>query len=204
MKLYYATATCSLAPHIALRETGLPFTPVRYDMKTTLLEDGRPLAEVNDKGFVPVLELDDGERLTEVSAVLQFIADRKPEAGLAPPAGTMERYRLQEWLNFIATEIHKQYWPIFHDGSEIEKQKAEAKLAKSFDWVQKRLGEKPFLMGDRYTVADIYLLVTLNWTGAAKIDLKRWPGLAAYRARLRERPAVAAAMEAEGLLKRRA
>jgi glutathione S-transferase len=204
MKLYYGVAACSLAPHIALREAGLPFTAVRLDMKTGMLEDGRPLTEVNDKGFVPVLELDDGQRLTEVSAVLQYIADQKPESGLAPPAGTMARYRLMEWLNFLATEIHKIYWPLFHDGAEIEKQSAKEKLARSFSWVERKLGERPYLMGDAFTVADAYLLVMLNWTRAGGIDLTRWPVLAAYRARLRDRPGVAAAMQAEGLLKRRA
>src|SRR4051812_23127852 len=115
MKLYYAMGTCSLAPHIALREAGLPFTLVRYDMKAATLEGGGSLLAVNEKGFVPVLELDGGQRLTEVSAILQYIADQAPASGLAPPNGTFERYRLQEWLNFIATEIHKAYWPLFHD-----------------------------------------------------------------------------------------
>jgi glutathione S-transferase len=204
MKLYYATATCSLAPHIALREAQLPFTLVRYDMKSTLLEDGRPLTAVNEKAYVPVLELDDGERLTEVPSVLQYIADQRPELGLAPPAGTLARYRLQEWLNFVATEVHKIYWPLFHDGAPVELEKAHAKLARSFDFLQAKLGDRPFLLGERFTVADAYLLVTLNWTRAAQIDLNRWPGLAAYRNRLRERPAVVAAMEAEGLGKRKA
>src|ERR1700750_522811 len=129
MKLYYMTASCSLAPHIALREAGLPFSLVRYDMKSAQLDGGGPLSAVNDKGYVPVLELDTGERLTEAAVVLQYIADQKPESGLAPPSGTMARYRLQEWLNFIATEIHKAYWPLFHDGAEIEKQHAVEKLS---------------------------------------------------------------------------
>jgi glutathione S-transferase len=202
MKLYYAAGTCSHAPHIALREAGLPFALVRFDMKSRLLEDGRRLEEVNDKGFVPVLELDDGQRLTEVAAVLQYIADRKPELGLAPPAGTMERYRLAEWLNFIGTEIHKAYWPIFHDGTDVEKDKARAKLARSFGWVEERLGARPFLLGDRFTVADAYLLTVLNWTKAAGVDAEGWPRLKEYRARLRERPAVIAALEAEGLRRR--
>jgi glutathione S-transferase len=204
MKLYYAPATCSLAPHIALREAGVPFTLVRYDIKSTLLDDGRPLAEINEKGFVPVLELDDGERLTEVSAVLQYIADQRPESGLAPPSGTLPRYRLQEWLNFIATEIHKIYWPIFHDGAPIENDKAREKLGRSFSWVEKKLGDRASLLGDGFTVADAYLFVTLNWTKPGGIDLSRWPKLASYRSRIRERPAVTAAMEAEGLGKRRA
>lgn len=201
MKLYYATATCSLAPHIALCEAGLPFTLVKYDMKSTLLADGTPLAQVNEKGFVPVLELDSGERLTEVAAVLQYIGDQQPGSGLAPPAGTMARYRVVEWLSFIGTEIHKAYWPLFHDGAEVEKTKAHEKLARNFTWVEKQLQGKPFLVGEQFTVADAYLLVTLNWTRAAQIDLTRWPGLVAYRTRLLERPAVLAAHQAEGLMK---
>ena len=203
MKLYYATGTCSLAPHIALREAGLPFTLVRYDMKTAKLDDGGSLEDVNGKGLVPVLELDDGDRLTEVSAVLQYIADRKPELGLAPAAGTMARYHLQEWLNFIATEIHKIYWPLFHDGADVENQKARAKLGTSFDWVEKKLADQPYLMGDAFTVADAYLVTVLNWARAGGIDLEPWKALAAYRKRVRDRPAVIAAPEAEGLLKRR-
>jgi glutathione S-transferase len=172
-------------------------------MKTRLLDDGRPLEAVNPKGFVPVLELDSGERLTEVSVVLQFIADQKPEAGLLPPSGTLARYRVLEWLNFIATEIHKAYWPLFHEGAEVELQKAHEKLARNFGWVEQQLGAKPYLMGEQCTVADLYLCVTLNWARAAKIDLARWPGLVAFRDRVRARPAVHAAMEAEGLIKKR-
>jgi len=203
MKLYYATGTCSLAPHIALREAGLPFTLVRYDMKAAKLDDGGSLGDVNGKGLVPVLELDDGDRLTEVSAVLQYIADQKPELGLAPAAGTMARYHLQEWLNFIATEIHKIYWPLFHDGADVENQKARAKLGTSFDWVEKKLADRQYLMGDAFTVADAYLVTVLNWARAAGIDLEPWKNLVAYRKRVRDRPAVIAALEAEGLLKRR-
>src|SRR5216684_2964391 len=116
MKLYYAPYTCSLAPHIALREAKLPFSLVRYDRKTQLIEDGRSLEEVNEKGYVPVLELDNGERLTEVPAVLQYIADQRPESRLAPSSGAWERYRLQEWLNFLSSEVHKSFFPFFHDG----------------------------------------------------------------------------------------
>ena len=203
MKLYYAQATCSLAVHMALREAGLPFTLSKFDMKTRLLDDGRPLTEVNPKGFVPVLELDSGERLTEVSVVLQYIADQNPAANLLPPAGTMARYRVQEWLNFIATEVHKAYWPLFHEGAEVELQKAHEKLGRNFSWLEQQLGAKPYLMGEQCTVADLYLGVTLNWARAAKIDLARWPGLVAFRDRVRARPAVQAAMEAEGLLKKK-
>lgn len=203
MKLYYAQGTCSHAPHIALREAGLPFTLVRFDMKTRALDDGAAIADVNPKGYVPVLELDSGERLTEVAAVLQYVADQRPESGLAPPAGTMARYHLQEWLSFIGMEIHKIYWPLFHDGAEGENDKARDKLGRSFGLVEGVLEGRPFLMGDTFTVADAYLVTTLNWARLAGIDLARWPRLAAYRNRVRERPAVQAALEAEGLLKRK-
>jgi glutathione S-transferase len=202
MKLYYATGTCSLAAHIALCEAGLPFTLIRFDMKRALLEDGSSLEAINEKGYVPVLELDSGERLTEVTAILQYVADQRPDSGLAPPAGTMGRYRLIEWLNFIATELHKIYWPLFHDGAEVEKQHALEKLDRRFGWVEQKLGANPFIMGDRFTVADAYLLTVLNWTRAAGLDLNKWPRLKEYRSRLRERPAVVAALEAEGLIKR--
>ncbi len=200
MKLYYATAACSFAPHVILRELGLPFTLVRFDIPTQKLEGGGRLEDVNEKGYVPVLELDDGERLTEVAVILQFLADRKPELGLAPPAGTMARYRLQEWLNFLATEIHKPYWPLFH-GPEVEKAGAREKLERRFSWVEAKLGDKPFLMGDHFTVADAYLLTLINWMRPAGLDGNRWPKLKAYRSRLRDRPSVHAALEAEGLLK---
>lgn len=199
MKLYYSPGTCSHAPHIALREVGADFALVRYDIKRRHLEGGGSIEDVNDKGVVPVLELDDGQRLTEVSAILQYIADRAPDSGLAPAAGTMERYRLIEWLNFIATEIHKPFWPTFHQSEEVEKTAAREKLTKSFTWVEGKLGDRAVLLGDRFTVADAYFLTVLNWTKVVGLDVAAWPRLAAYRKRLRERPAVAAALDAEGL-----
>jgi glutathione S-transferase len=202
MKLYYATGTCSFAPHVALREADLPFTLVRYDMKRAQLDGGGSLEDVNEKGYVPVLELDDGERLTEVAAVLQYIADQRPASGLAPANGTLARYRLQEWLNFLGTEIHKAYWPLFHDGAEIENKNATERLVRRFGWVEKKLGSRPFLMGETFTVADAYLLTLLNWTRAAKIDMAQWPQLKEYWSRLRKRPSVVAALEAEGSLKK--
>lgn len=199
MKLYYATGTCSHAPHIALREAGLPFSLVRFDMKTQKLEDGSDITPVNEKGYVPVLELDDGQRLTEVSVVLQYVADRVPGKNLAPAAGTMERYRLQEWLNFIGMEIHKIYWPLFHDGAEVENEKARAKLGRSFAWTEARLRDQAHVLGEAFSVADAYLFTTLNWARAGGIDLAAWPRLADYRKQVRDRPGVRAALEAEGL-----
>lgn len=201
MKLVYFPGACSFAPHVTLREAGLPFTLVRYDRETHALEGGGRLEDVNDKGYVPVLELDDGQHLTEAAVVCQYIADQRPETGLAPKAGTMARYRLQEWLNFLASEIHKAYWPLFH-GPEAEKPTAQERLDRRFTWTQEKLGSRPFLMGDTFTVADAYLLTMVNWMRPAGLDPTRWPGLKEYRSRLSQRPSVRAALEAEGLLKR--
>ena len=201
MKLVYFPGACSFAPHVTLREAGIPFTLVLYDRQTHLLEGGGRLEDVNEKGYVPVLELDTGERLTEASVICQYIADQRPETGLVPRPGTMDRYRLQEWLNFIATEIHKPYWPLFH-GPDGEKPAAMQKLDGRFTWTQGKLGSRPFLMGDTFTVADAYLLTMVNWMRPAGLDPSRWPGLKEYRARLSQRPSVRAALEAEGLLRR--
>ena len=201
MKLVYFPGACSFAPHVTLREAGISFTLVLYDRKTHLLEGGGRLEEVNEKGYVPVLELDTGERLTEASVICQYIADQRPGTGLVPRPGTMDRYRLQEWLNFIATEIHKPYWPLFH-GPDGEKPAAMQKLDGRFTWTQGKLGSRPFLMGDTFTVADAYLLTMVNWMRPAGLDPSRWPGLKEYRARLSQRPSIRAALEAEGLLRR--
>ncbi len=197
MKLYYAAHTCSFAPHVSLREAELPFELVRYDMKARTLDGGGRLEDVNPKGYVPVLELDGGERLTEVSAILQWIGDQRPEKGLVPAAGTLPRYRLQEWLNFIATELHKAYWPLFHDGAEIENTNARSRLSARYGWIETQLGDRPYLVGDGFTVADAYLLTVLNWTRAAGIDMAQWPGLKTYWSALRKRPSVQAALAAE-------
>jgi glutathione S-transferase len=202
MKLYYMAGACSFAAHLALREAGADFALVRFDKKSQRLEGGGLLDEVNDKGLVPVLELDDGQRLTEVAAVLQYIADRAPERQLAPPAGTMERYRLVEWLSFLGTEVHKLFWPLFHDGTDEESRKAREILSARFAWIENKLGDRSFLVGETFTVADAYLFTILTWTKAAGIDLGPWPNLKAYRSRIRERPTVTAALEAEGLLRR--
>jgi glutathione S-transferase len=196
MKLYFATATCSHAVHIALREAGLPFDLVRFDLKTQALADGGDFAAINSKGFVPVLELDSGERLTEVQVILQYIADHT--SGLPAP-GNLARYRVLELLSFIGMEIHKIFWPIFHDGDDSEKRHARDKLARSFSWLETELGDRTYLCGETFSIADAYLVTVLNWTRAGGIDLGQWPALAAYRLRVRARPAVAAALAAEGL-----
>jgi glutathione S-transferase len=204
MKLYYSNGACSLAPHIALREAGLPFELVRASAKTHKLDDGTDFHTINSKGYVPVLELDDGERLTEAPVVLQYIADLAPEAKLAPPFGTLERYRLMEWLNFITSELHKSFSPLFHtESSEEEKTAARKNIAKQLGWVDQQLAVPghDLLMGSHFTVADAYLFVVANWTQWVKVDMQPYPRLVAFMDRVRERPAVQAAMKAEGLLK---
>ena len=201
MKLYYSAAACSLAPHIALNELGAPFTTKRVDLKTHTLSDGTDYYTINPKGYVPLLELDDGERLSEVAVILQYIADRKPGT-LAPAFGSMERYRLMEWLNFIATEIHKQLSPLWYPTTPDRTKEAQrAKLATRFDHISKTLAAQPYLMGDKFTVADAYLFTLLNWTPGLKIDLAPWPALQQFQARVAARPAVHATLVAEGLVK---
>lgn len=200
MKLYFSPGACSLAPHIALHEAGLEFTTDKVDMRTKQTHSGAKFSAVNPKEYVPALELDNGEVLTEVAVILQYIADRKPAAGLAPAAGTMERYRLQEWLNFIATELHKGFSPMFRPDTPADfKAQAKARLAGRFEFVARQLGDKPFLLGDRFTVADAYLYTILSWVSFAAIDRAQWPALQRYYERISERPAVRAARKAEGL-----
>ncbi|MFP5304449.1 MAG: glutathione transferase GstA [Gammaproteobacteria bacterium] len=198
MKLYFSPGACSLASHIVLHELALPHEIVRVDTKKKLTESGEDFWKINPKGYVPALVLDDGQMLTEGPAILQYLADRKPEAGLAPPAGTMERYRLQEWLGYLNSEIHKTFSLYFIPGvADAEKAAAGERLAKKFDWLQSALGDGPYLMGDRFTVADAYAYTLLNWTGYVGIDLDRWPGLKSYQLRVRELPAVQKAHAAE-------
>ena len=201
MKLYYAPAACSLAPHIALSEAGLAHELVRVDLRTHTLPDGSDFVAVNPKGYVPVLELDDGSRLTEAAVVLQYIADRKPGT-LAPAFGSMERYRLMEWLNFIATEIHKGFGPLWHaETPEAYKTTAIANLGKRFDFIAPILAKQPFVMGEEFTIADAYLFTILSWSKHLKVDLARWPALTRYLDRVAARPKVQDALRAEHLLK---
>jgi len=202
MKLYYAPGACSLSPHIALREASIDADLIKVDTKTHRLENDGDYYAINGKGYVPTLELDDGQRLTEGPAIVQYIADRKPASRLAPAAGTTERYRLQEWLNFITSEIHKQFSPLFAaDTPDEYKAIAKQKIAKRFDWLAEQLLDRDYLMGSAFTVADGYLFVMLRWTRFTGIDLNRWPILAAYHDRIAARPKVKAAMLAEGLIK---
>ena len=202
MKLYYFPGACALSPHIVLLEAGLPFTLVKVDPKTKKTESGGDFLTINSKGAVPALQFDDGRVLTEGPAIVQYIADQKPESGLAPRAGTFERYQLIEILNFITSEVHKAFGPLFNPASSAEvKEMFTANLAKQFDWLSGFLDKKTFLMGNAFTVADAYLFTVLNWTRHVKIDLSKWPVLASFQARIAQRPKVYEAMKAEGLIK---
>ncbi|WP_280151344.1 glutathione transferase GstA [Piscinibacter sp. XHJ-5] len=202
MKLYYAPGVCSLSPHIALREAGLEAQLVKVDIAKHTLADGSDYRQVNPLGYVPVLVLDDGEQLQEGPAIVQYIADLAPASGLAPAAGTMERYRLQSWLAFVNSELHKASAPLFDPSTPAAvKDAVRAKFATRLDWVAQRLGEQAYLLGDRFSVADGYLFTVLSWGPFIGIDLARWPVLKAYHERVGSRPAVKAAMRAEGLLR---
>lgn len=204
MKLYYAPGACSLASHIALREAGLDFELEKVSGKagTKTTSGGEDYRTVTAKGYVPALRLDNGDVLTEGTAILPYVADRNAAANLAPPAGSFERYRLHEWLGYINSEVHKGYGPFFNPASTDEmKNAAKQALGKKFEWIQEQLAGKPFLLGDQFSVADGYLFVILGWTKIVGIDLGQWPGLKAFHERVGGRPAVQAALKAEGLSK---
>ncbi len=201
MKLYYTPGACSLSPHIALLEAGLPFSLEKVDLKNKTLESGGDFNAVNGKGYVPALQLDNGQVLTEGPIVVQYIADRAPSAHLAPAAGTPERYRLEEWLSFITSELHKAMGSMFNPAQTPEwKDAVKATLSKRLDWLSKQLEGKQYLMGDNFTVADAYLFTILSWAGKVGFDLGRWPVIQQYAARVGQRPKVVEAMKAEGLL----
>ena len=201
-KLYYSPGACSLSPHIALREAGLPFDLVLASTKTKKLADGTDFYTINPKGSVPVLELADGQRLTEGPAIVQYIADLAPASQLAPAAGTMARYRLMEWLNFITSELHKGFSPLFNPAMPEEaKVLSRAKLTERLTWVDTQLEGKSFLLGDSFTVADGYLFTVANWGKFVGVDIAPMKNLSAFMGRVAARPAVQAALKAEGLLK---
>lgn len=200
MKLYYSPGVCSLSPHIVLREAGLAFEPVLAPTKTHQLPDGTDYYTINPLGYVPMLELDDGTRLREGPAIVQYLADQAPQKNLAPASGTLPRYRLQEWLNFISTEIHKSFSPLFspampEDGKKIYRER----LANRFAFVNGELANKPYVMGENFTVADAYLYTVTRWTKPMAIDTSAWPHLMAHFARVEARPAVQEALKAEKL-----
>jgi glutathione S-transferase len=200
MKLYYSPGVCSLSPHIVIRELGLPVELEKTDLGTKKTEKGVDYLTINPKGQVPTLVLDDGQVLTEGPVIVQYLADRKPEAGLLPAAGSMDRYRVQEWLNHITSELHKNYGALFNrDAPEDYKKIARANLAKRYRRIDEVLKDRAYLMGDRFTVADAYLFTVTNWAGHAGVDLSEFANLQAFQKRVAARPGVEAAMKAEGL-----
>ena len=200
MKLYYLTGACSMASNIALREAGIPFEMAKVDRRTKHV-DGVEFATINPKGYVPALRLDDGQVLTENVVVLQYIADRNPAAKLAPPAGTMERYRLEEWLSFINSEVHKGMSPLFSsEATEETKTYARNYVLKRLAYLDGALGDNTYLMGNQFTVADAYLFTVLGW--GAKVGVDIGPKLNSYVERVKARPHVLEAMTAEGLIKK--
>ncbi|AVS79400.1 glutathione transferase GstA [Paracidovorax avenae] len=202
MKLYYSPGACSLSPHIALHEAGLAFTPVLASTKSHKLQDGTDFYTINPLGYVPVLELDDGTRLREGPAIVQYIADQAPHKNLAPANGTLARYRLQEWLNFIGTELHKGHSPLFQPSTpDAYKPIVREKLLSRFQWLDEQLAGKEWLMGEHFSVADGYLFTVSSWGKHVGVDHSGLPNLQAYLARVGARPAVQAALKAEGLQK---
>ncbi|RZI44795.1 glutathione transferase GstA [Herbaspirillum sp. HC18] len=202
MKLYYATGTCSLSPHIVLLEAGLPFETERVNLANKKTASEENYFDTNPKGYVPALRFDSGEVLTEGPAIVQYVADQVPEKQLVPPAGTMARYHLMEWLNFISTELHKSFSPLFKPNTPEEtKQTARNTIETRLEVVEKQLQDKQYLTGNQFSVADAYLFTVLGWTRPLKFDMGRWPAVQAYMQRVAERPSVQAAMKAEGLIK---
>jgi len=202
MKLYFAPGACSLSPHIVLRESGAQFDLEQVNNQEKKTKSGTDYWTINPKGQVPVLELDNGERLTEGPVIVQYIADKQPASGLVPPAGTPERYRVQEWLNFTTSELHKTFGPIFRPTTpDAYKVISKENLGKRFDWLNQQLAGRQYLMGDKFTVADAYLFTILRWSSRVDIDLAKWPNLKAYADRVAARPKVQEAMKVEGLAK---
>lgn len=202
MKLYYSPGACSLSPHIVAREAGIELELIKADTKTKKMEDGGDYWQVNAKGYVPALRLDNGQLLTEGPAIVQYLADQKPASGLVPAAGSFERYRVQEWLNFITSEIHKNFSPLFNPAASADwKEGAKANLAKRFGFIATHLEGKQYLMGDQFTVADAYLFTVANWGQFVGVDIGQWPAVKAFHARVAARPKVQEALKAEGLLK---
>lgn len=200
MKLYYSAGACSLAPHIALREAGLAFTLEKVDLATRRTAAGADFLATSPNGYVPALEIEPGFVLTEVAAILQFIADKAPAARLAPAGGTPSRYQLQSWLNLVATELHKGFSPLFKPELPADARALFiAQLDRRFDVLERHLGANDYLMGERFSIADAYLFTVTNWAGYLGLSLERWPALGALRERVAARPAVRAAMAAEGL-----
>ncbi len=202
MKLYYSAGACSLAPHIVLKESGLSFEAISAPTKTHKLADGTDYYTINPLGYVPLLVLDDGKQLHECAVIMQYLADQVPDKQLAPANGSFERYKLQEWLNFIATELHKGFSPLFTPGMPDEaKALVKTRLMGRLQWVDGELKEKTFLTGDTFTVADAYLFVVSSWGKHVGVDISALNALSAFAARVAARSAVQDTLRAEGLLK---
>jgi glutathione S-transferase len=203
MKLYYSPGACSLSPHIVAKEAGIDLSYERVALGTKKTETDADYRTINPKGYVPALRLDDGQVLTEGPVIVQFLADQNPSSKLAPAAGSMERYRLQEWLTFINSELHKAYSPLFHPKTPPEQRASVIEtLGKRFDVVEAALSGHPYLLGETFSVADAYLFTILNWSRIVSVDLSKWPNIVAFVQRVSDRPAVRAAMEEEGLIKK--
>jgi glutathione S-transferase len=201
MKLFYASGACSLSPHIVAQELGIELQLQKVDLKTKTVTSPGDFLAINPKGSVPALELENGEILTEGPVIVQYLADLKPEKALAPPAGTMERYRLQEWLGYINSELHKSYSPLFRPDTPAEtRTERHAYLNRRYTLVEQRLARQPYLLGANFTVADAYLFTVTRWAGGVKFDLSPFPKLREFQERIASRTAVKAAMGAEGLL----
>jgi glutathione S-transferase len=202
MKLYYSPGACSLAPHIVAREAGLSPDLEKVDLANRTTASGRSFLEVNPKGYVPALQVQDGTVMTEVSALIQYLADQAPQAGLIPAAGTPERYKVLEWIGFISTEIHKGFGPLWNPTTpDAVKQTTKERLFQRFAYVDQQLDGRSYLTGERFTVADAYLFVVVNWTNFHGLNLGDYPNLAAFMERVAARPKVQEALQAEGLLK---
>jgi glutathione S-transferase len=202
MKLYYSAGACSLAPHIVLHEAGLAFEAISAPTKTHKLADGTDYYTINPLGYVPFLVLDDGRTLHEGPAITQYLADQAPAKNLAPANGTYERYKLQEWLTFIGTELHKGFSPLFNPATPADyKPSVIERLQARLKWVDSELAGKDYLMGSQFTIADAYLFTVTNWAKLVGVDIADLANIQAYRARVGARPSVVAAMKAEGLIK---
>jgi glutathione S-transferase len=202
MKLYYAPGACSLSPHIVLHEAGLPFTAMKVSTKTHLLADGTDFYSINPLGYVPLLELDDGTRLSETPAIVQYIADLVPDKQLAPANGSLARYQVQSWLNLIGTELHRGFAPLFNPATPADyKPQVIERLLARLAWVDQQLEGRAYLMGEAFSVADTYLFVVTGWAKLVKVDIAHLAHIAAFRQRMAERPGVQAALRAEGLLR---
>lgn len=199
MILYYAKGACSQAAHIILHEAGFDHDSIKVDLKTKQTERGEDFLAINPKGSVPALKLDNSEILTENAVILQYLGD-KAGGFMLPAVGNLRRYRILEWLNFISTELHKSFGPFFKPVGEETKQYARDLVASKLDYVEGRIGDRPFLMGETFTLPDAYLFVMLGWLGSARLEIDRWPRLQAYRERLERRPSIRQVLEFEGLV----